>query len=528
VYRVRKFSPTNFFKALATAECPISLVKADRQAQYLFAYLNNDDVRAATIVIEPDYVDREYLEDYAAFYVSCFYPYDRFCTRVHFFKESITTRRFWSIIRGDISPDSLKRLQNSYLGFIVVRPLPDAMIGRTQLATYGDDGKRRNYTAIRKYHVNLAGIALSVDSMAFQEQDSAVAACATVALWSCFQKTADLFGTPAPRPPVITAAATSSLSTRRALPTSGLIVLQVCEAIRANGLDPEVFPRSAITPSLIYGYLRFGIPLLMIVEIEGYSQQHAVTLNGYSMVREPIGEELRYKRTPENSTGLSRAPLAGRRVNELYAHDDQVGPFSRLLITMPTRPGTPFTMLGKGEAAWEVPDAEPARLAKITPVQIIAPLYRKMRLSFIDARSAIGFILLFARRALERFKFKRDEWEWDIYLTDTNAYKRDVRKNAYLSQARRDYLLTKSQPKYFWRCILRVLRTDVMEVCVDATEFTKSNPVFLVNHFYGEFAKAFAAQVNVTAPGPRIHPKFRDVLLREHKQVISAHARGAE
>jgi hypothetical protein len=287
------------------------MVNADRHATYLFDYLNSPDVAAATMIIEPEYVDRDYAEDYAAFYVSCFYKYDRFCTRVHFFNERISRERFHRIIRGEVPKSSLKRFQDAYIGFIVVRPLPDAMIGRTQLATYKDDGGRRHYTATRKYEVHLAGISLAVESMAFQEQDRAVAACATVALWSCFQKTAQLFGTAAPRPPVITADATSSLYLRRALPSNGLTTEQICGAIRQNGLDPEVFPVQAITPSLLYGYLRFGIPLLMIAKIESYTEQtHAITLNGYSLVGTRLGEERRFTPSPARPTGLG-TPMRG-------------------------------------------------------------------------------------------------------------------------------------------------------------------------------------------------------------------------
>lgn len=37
-------------------------------------------LKAATIVVENEYVDHDYLEDFAAYYVRCFPPYERFCT----------------------------------------------------------------------------------------------------------------------------------------------------------------------------------------------------------------------------------------------------------------------------------------------------------------------------------------------------------------------------------------------------------------------------------------------------------------
>jgi hypothetical protein len=197
-------------------------------------------------------------------------------------------------------------------------------------------------------------------------------------------------------------------------------------------------------------------------------------------------------------------------LNEFYGHDDQVGPFSHLFVSLPTAIDEPFTMTG----SWINQDT--GAPAVIKPVQIIAPLYRKIRLSFVDAREAISWVAIFAESVLSLFGHTRDVWEWDIYLITTNDYKEAIRKNARLSQARRDYLLVKSQPRFFWRCVLRVHGTEVMEVGVDATEFTKSNPVFLVNHLDPVFAQLFTARVSATVSGPRFHPQYRDVLLTEY------------
>lgn len=78
------------------------------------------------------------------------------------------------------------QLQSAYLGFMVIKPLPKTFIGKTCLKVMSDKvefpaRKRRMW---RTYDVDLFGIKLSVDSIAFQEQDKVVAACATTAIWS--------------------------------------------------------------------------------------------------------------------------------------------------------------------------------------------------------------------------------------------------------------------------------------------------------------------------------------------------------
>lgn len=45
-----------------------------------------DHIGAKTIIVENDYIDRDFLEDYSGYYARCFHDYQRSCTRLHFFK----------------------------------------------------------------------------------------------------------------------------------------------------------------------------------------------------------------------------------------------------------------------------------------------------------------------------------------------------------------------------------------------------------------------------------------------------------
>lgn len=44
-----------------------------------------DFIGVKTIVVENNYIDHDYLEDFSAYYVRCFSTYQRVCTRLHFF-----------------------------------------------------------------------------------------------------------------------------------------------------------------------------------------------------------------------------------------------------------------------------------------------------------------------------------------------------------------------------------------------------------------------------------------------------------
>src|SRR5688572_14108540 len=188
LFTIHPYSTDKLYELLNKHKSPSKDLTDDR-ARYFDKYLA--DLGAKTIVVEYRYTDADYLDDYAFYYVKCFRDYDRHCTRLHFFSDIFTEQEFIQIIENRAA-ERIKSFREAYLGFIVVRPLPEASVGRTILKTY-DDLDRRHYTCTRKYHSNLFGIDLSIKSLAYQEQDAILAACATVSLWCCFNKTSQLF-----------------------------------------------------------------------------------------------------------------------------------------------------------------------------------------------------------------------------------------------------------------------------------------------------------------------------------------------
>jgi hypothetical protein len=205
------------------------------------AYLEEyfQQVGAATIVVENSYIDRDFLEDYAAYYVRCFSEYQHKCTRLHFFSMEFDESYFSDFLSGNVDETRLIDLRNSYIGFMVIKPLPETIFGRTCLKTYGPDGGRRWFPIVRPYRANLFGIELDVLSLAFQEQDSVVAACATSALWSMFHGTGITFQHAIPTPVEITKVSTASEAPiSRVFPNEGLTASQMAHAIRSVGLEP--------------------------------------------------------------------------------------------------------------------------------------------------------------------------------------------------------------------------------------------------------------------------------------------------
>src|SRR2546421_1304238 len=335
-FKALPFSSANFFKHLSNAHCNPDEVASNARAGYLLGYLSK--LGARSMVVERHYTDGDYLEDFASYYVRCHRPYGRRCRRLHFFSCDLDDAKVLALILGELKADEALTLQESYLGFVVARPLPNAVVGRTVLKTYPDDGGRRHYSVLLTFTAHLFGMPLHIKGLPFQEQDTVLAACATVALWCAFQKTSELFGTEAPRPASITRLANRAGHRGRPVPSHGLRIEEMCHAIRSVGLEPELLEwMGGNLPwvSLAYAHLKAGLPVILIVDIQG--DLHAITLTGYSLrdtrvsKREIAGNEV-------------AVPLRGLRVLEFYGHDDQIGPHAQQRIV--PKSGVPHKLTG--------------------------------------------------------------------------------------------------------------------------------------------------------------------------------------
>ena len=98
-------------------------------AKYLDGYLS--EIGAKAVLVESEYTDRDYLEDYAAYYARCAQEYKRTCARAHFFSSAVTQEDLDAAFALD--QDRINAFEGSYLGFIVLKPLPCRTPSRTTL-----------------------------------------------------------------------------------------------------------------------------------------------------------------------------------------------------------------------------------------------------------------------------------------------------------------------------------------------------------------------------------------------------------
>ncbi|HEX9198165.1 MAG TPA: hypothetical protein VF865_01295 [Acidobacteriaceae bacterium] len=318
--------PADISKLYHKPSGPIEDVWPSTQLTYLGTYLQQ--LGCKTVIIEEHYIDRDYIYDVTLYYARSLRAYPNYCQRIHFFSEAFDDAAWRRILTeaaagGEGLRAATATLQHGYLGFTVVRPLAGFPIGRTVLKTVGATTKetwRREFTCVRDYTVHLAGYELHVSGLAFQQQDRGVSACATTALWSALHHVSPIERLPAVTPAEITEAASrySLNANGRSLPSEGLNIQQVCEAIRAAGLAPLVIQRSdpVEDKAQLLGYSRSGFASVLAVgPVSGAT--HAVCTVGLK-----VGSVQPATNPPMHFLDAATA------VRGLYIHDDRLGPYA--------------------------------------------------------------------------------------------------------------------------------------------------------------------------------------------------------
>src|SRR6266699_1192837 len=359
---VKEFEEAAFAKWLLGASGALGSV-IPKQVEYLARYCGRLGARA--VVHEAYYVERHFIDDFALYYSRMLNPPTNAVQRFHVFSTCFSDDDFSRMLESSMSsPQASDEVQaglsREYLGFISIRPVPSAPVGRTVLRKMSDTTEvRRQIWATSLHDVHLANLNLKIDGLAFQQQDVAVGACATAALWSALSRVSRVEGMRAPTPAEITEAATRHLLPHgRNLPAAGgLIMPQLSEAIRCCGFAPEAV-RADMCPEVfavtLHTYLLSGIPV--VIGLRGADEGHAVAAVGFQVdnTAHPLLE--------------ASVPVSSACLKKLYVHDDRLGPYARAFLDPFSHPQFGEGLLFKIEnETWLVDSA-------------LAPAYPKLRL----------------------------------------------------------------------------------------------------------------------------------------------------
>jgi len=447
-------------------------------SHYLHEYLSEID--AKTILLEPHYVDRHYLDEFAYYYSRSFHAPAAHCSRLHFFKSdkfSISQALSDAFADAGRLDSAQQKLQASYLGFVVRRPLAGAPIGRTVLSTYPPDGDRRHYEVVRAYRINLLGMCLQVQGLAYQQQDGGAAVCASTALWSALQRIAFISGNRSPSPFAITNAAKSPFPA-----SHGLHDQQMAEAISALGYSADRFDpddNRLLFRAKLIACLDSQLPVVLglcqkVVTASGVRiYGHAITVTGYA---EPdcVGE------IPMGNGVSMRSPAGS--LDTLYVHDDNLGFHAHYELVDSDElniDGNPILQILRGRASggsreWWEPDLWDIEWALI-------PKPDKMRLPLEDLFSNASMI----QPLIENVFFQGARVYYRVRFDSGVSYQKRLIAMKLEASLLRGFFFSVSLPRHL--AVISVYLDDddthLLDIVMDATSVSRDSAVLNVATF---------------------------------------------
>jgi hypothetical protein len=446
------------------------------QVKYLFNYLK--DLGAQTILLESDYVDHDYLEDYSRYYVKCFNRYGERCARLHFFSDDFDHADFSKNLLV-YDQTALKSLSKSYLGFIVVKPLPKTFIGKTCLKNYSsvtNSNERKVLT--RQYNVNLFGISLTVQTVAFQEQDKVISACATTAIWTALQAldTKDIRNVPSCSE--ITISAINHINeSSNSFPNKGLTNKQILRALdtqklRNHKINIDSTKHEGLNNffNIVKSYIDSDLPVILGADIHEIIDEELSKLDGHAVTI--VG----YK-----ETASTRA---------LYIHDDRIGPFARAefgsvkskvkSIAKDDIDITESWCLSLQEKNDDGDWEEPTQL--LVPDSLIIPNYKKVRISSDYIENTCNSILdeyqNYYQQYIESGVLKQKDLPqltYQILLTNSANLKSRIIKQKNI--VNKEEILSKSFARHLWVATFNDKDGPLFEILFDSTEIPQGDAV---------------------------------------------------
>jgi len=424
-------------------------VSGKPQIAYLDYYCEKAGVQS--LILVAPYVDRHYSEDYWGYYVKCHSEYPKTCARLHFFKAAIDPSAVEAFLKNG---EGLDFNDFGYCGFVVVKPLPETVVGRTCLTPLpvvdGGTSAGSFFLTRSGYRPHLFGVDLRVSALPFQEQDHEVGACATSAMWTALHGTANAFGTPILSPLQITQRAAAKRPVLSvSLPSDGLTLEQLASVFRDVGLEADHISaeQKYVLQSASAAYLRAHIPVILTFRFET-SELHGVTLTGIGPMDGPL--------TPLSETGFL---LRATRIQRIYAHDDGVGPYSDLTIDAKSKHVITSWLDENGNREKAAADV------------LLVPLSHTLRVQFPEILAAVqdfDWVVEQSKHKYKRSLFERPEW--DIFLSTACDFKKSILMHNGITKSDRKKMLMQGFPHFIWRAIAYADGSPAFEMLFDSSD----------------------------------------------------------
>jgi hypothetical protein len=278
-----------------------------------------------SVLIENDYIDKDYRSTFYNFYAKKGQQYDADCVRLHFFDDAVT---FEPAALRLACPEGPDRLKDHYFGYIVLRPTGIATIGRSVVSPDVRSGASR-YIITADHKVHLLGYRLAVQGFPSMDQHVDISVCAHVACWSILRHYSERYSVYREFLTYDITLMAQEFNPGGLVPSKGLQVSHAERVFQEAGTFPVHVARGAAGTAdvafyrQLLAYVDSGFPLFAAMHQRG----HAVAV---------VGFEWRAPTAPSTSTGVR---YAWDLLKSLAVVDDNHLPY----LAIGTNTGLPYS-----------------------------------------------------------------------------------------------------------------------------------------------------------------------------------------
>lgn len=217
-----------------------------------------------TVILEDQYICKDHRNLYSNYYSKKFGNVSKFCKRLHFFSKE------------DIRPLDLmmdpEKYQDDYIGYSVIRPLPEVCLGRTVIDPLKlNKFDPNNFFSLRtNFSAHINGRKFTVCGYPYTSQDADVTVCAHASLWGVCRYLSERYSIYAETYPYDFINMTET-SRGRTFPYRGMTYSDYCTILsefgsfpillqlRERPSDPNLIPEAFQD---LYTYVESGFPVL--------------------------------------------------------------------------------------------------------------------------------------------------------------------------------------------------------------------------------------------------------------------------
>lgn len=381
-------------------------------------------IKAKLLILEFPYRDYEFSSVYSLFYSKKHQKISKDCIRLHFFSNEEISNK-------------------TYIGNIVVRDSKIDSRGKGIFAPHILTQSQQSYTVLSVFNANIMGKKFEINTYPWMAQDTDIAVCAHVAVWSINTYFANKY-------PNYKQYSIGEISEKvneylgRKTPSNGLNLMQVSDTFSKLGYFPLVLAKEKSSEKsffqAVYSYIESGIPMVGAMT----KKAHAVAIIGHGKI-----DKTSLLSSEENIINIADY------LDEIIISDDNQ---------------LAFTLISKN-SKYSLDDLD----------YVIIPLYEKM---YINANIVFARVkAIIESNVLELKK----QVVVRIYLTSARSFKREALENNTMDTFLKSLILKLHTPKFIW-CVEISTKDEYNNgklsalMIIDSTAGTYENDPWLLMH----------------------------------------------